>query len=231
MIVTIHQPEHFPWLGLINKIAKADIYVVMDDVQYKKNNFQNRNKIYGRNKDNFKWLTVPVVLKGHMDSTIKDIEIADTVDWRTRNLNMIEDSYKNHPYFNQHFPWIKEILSKNYTKLSELNNDITFKILDLLDIHPKIVYQSKMETHGEKSDLVLDICERLNADVYISGPGGREYMNLDKFKDAGIDVVFNDYVHPVYNQINNGEFIPYLSIIDMMMNNDIETCKKIIKEG
>ena len=92
MIVSIHQPEHMPWSGFFHKMSLSDVYVLLDNVQYKKNNWQNRNRIVTRNGLQ-QWITIPVKLKGHMQTTIRDIKINDQEDWRRKYLGRINDSY------------------------------------------------------------------------------------------------------------------------------------------
>ena len=228
MQVTIHQPEHLPWLGFFNKMAKADTYVILDNVQYRKGYFQNRNKILGTNGE--QWISVPVQGKGRMDSTILDMQIAEERNpkWRRKYLNTLYLSYRNHPYFSLHFPFFEGLMEKNIMSLRDFNLEIIYYFADFLDIHPKFVKASDLSIEGKKSDLVLSICKNLGADTYISGPSGADYMKLEDFEREGIAVTFQHFIHPVYPQLHTEEFIPYLSTLDLLFNCDQAGAKKYI---
>ena len=102
---------------------------------------------------------------------------------------------------------------------------------DKLDIHPEYIRSSNLHVDGLKSTLILDICKELKADTYIAGPSGRDYLNMESFKDAGIKVVFNDYYHPIYEQRRTKEFVDHLSAVDLFMNHGFNESKKIIMKG
>lgn len=228
MILTIHQPEHLPWLGFFNKMAYVDTFLLLDGVQFTKNNYQNRNKIMGTNGE--QWLGVPVETKGHIHSRICDMKISNTYNakWREKYLKTIEYAYKKHPYFKQCYPFFAELLGCEHENLCELNIAIINFFLDLLEIKPAIVRSSDLSLYGSKSDLILACCKAMRASVYVSGPSGRDYLNLSDFKDAGIEVVFNDFEHPTYPQYKRKEFTPYLSTLDLLMNVDYEEARDIV---
>lgn len=229
MIITIHQPEHLPWLGLLNKIAKADKFVVLDSVQYEKNYFQNRNRVLGTN--GVQWLSVPVSNKGHMDGSIASTLIANdpkNAKWRIKYLQTVKQSYGKYPFFNDVFPILEEAFAIETDYLYDVNFHIIKSFCDKLDIHPEYVRSSELNVDGLKSDLILDICKATDADVYIAGPSGRDYLNMKSFEDAGITVKFNDYHHPVYPQRRTDEFVSHLSALDLFMNVGFDEAKKII---
>lgn len=232
MIITIHQPEHLPWLGLFNKIAKAERYVVLDSVQYEKNYFQNRNRILGTN--GVQWLSVPVSNKGHMDGTIAETRISGdpkNLKWKSKYLQTIKMSYGKYPFFNEVFPLLEEAMSTDTDLLCELNMSIIKCFCEALDIHPEYIFSSDLGVNGLKSDLILDICEKAGADVYIAGPSGRDYLDMDSFAQKGIQVVFNDYHHPEYPQRRTEEFVSHLSGLDLFMNVGFNEAKKVIMAG
>ncbi|MBO0529858.1 hypothetical protein EXQ38_07935 [Clostridium botulinum] len=119
MILTAHQPVYLPWLGLFHKIALSDVYCFFDDVQYLRRDWNNRNKIKTSNGDI--WLTVPVLSKGHMEKSIKDIEINNTIDWRKKHWRAIYTSYKKAPYFSKYADFFEELYKKEWYYLVELN--------------------------------------------------------------------------------------------------------------
>ncbi len=231
MIITIHQPEHLPWLGLFNKMAKAQRYVILDSVQYEKNYFQNRNRILGTN--GVQWISIPVSNKGHMDGSIATTRIADdpkNSKWREKYLQTIRQSYGKYPYFNNVYPLLERCILLDTDLFWEINIAIIRTFNEQLDIHPEYLRSSELDADGLKSDLILDICKKAGAGVYIAGPSGRDYLDMDTFRDAGIKVVFNDYHHPVYPQRRTEEFISHLSALDLFMNVGFAEAKKIIMQ-
>jgi len=232
MIITIHQPEHLPWLGLLNKISKADLFVILDSVQYEKNYFQNRNKILGTN--GVQWISIPVSNKGHMDGSIATTTIANdpkNAKWREKYLQTIKQSYAKYPYFNEVYPIIEDAINTDTELLADINIKIIKAFCDALDIHPQYVRSKDLDIVGLKSDLILDICKKTNADVYIAGPSGRDYLDMKSFGDNGVVVKFNDYHHPTYAQRKTQEFQSHLSSLDLFMNVGFKEAKKIIMEG
>ena len=226
MILTIHQPEHLPWLGYFNKMAKAEKYVILDSVQFEKNYFQNRNKIIGSN--GVQWLAIPVQMKGHMSNTISTTKIAGDEIWKKNYLNNIQMSYSKHPLFKDVFPVVEKAINIETNLIADINISIFMAFADKMDMHPEFVRSSNLNIQGLKSDLILDICKATNASMYIAGPSGRDYLDIQSFKEAGIEVKFNDYNHPKYQQRKAEEFIPYLSSIDLFMNCGFEDGRKII---
>ena len=229
MIVTIHQPEHLPWLGYFNKMAKAEKYVILDSVQFEKNYFQNRNRIMGSN--GVQWLAIPVQMKGHMSNTIATTQIAGDERWKKKYLNTIQMSYAKHPFFKEVFSVVEEAISIDTNLIADINISIFKAFADKLDIHPEFVRSSTLNIKGLKSDLILDICKATNADMYIAGPSGRDYLDVESFNEVGIEVKYNDYTHPVYPQRKTEAFVPYLSSLDLFMNCGFKEGREIIMKG
>lgn len=232
MIITIHQPEHLPWLGLLNKVAKAEKFVVLDGVQFEKNYFQNRNRILGTNGP--QWINVPVTNKGHMNSTIATIAISKdpkNVKWRVKYLQTIKQSYGKYPYFAEVFPIVENAITLDTEYLYDVNFAIIKGFLDSIDVYPEYIRSSELKANGLKSNLILDICKEVNASTYIAGPSGRDYLDMDSFKRANIEVKFNDYHHPVYPQKRTIEFVSHLSALDLFMNVGFKEGKRIIMNG
>lgn len=232
MVITIHQPEHLPWLGFFNKIAKADVFVILDSVQFEKNYFQNRNRILGSN--GVQWINIPVSIKGHMDGSIAKTEISLTggnANWRGKYLRTVQQSYGKSPFFSEVFPILENAINIETNYLCDINIAIIKSFCTCLGIEPKYIRASEMDIEGQKTELILDICRKAKADVYISGPSGRDYLDLRSFEDNSILVKFNDFVHPVYPQRRTKEFISHLSALDLFMNCGFEDSKSIIMSG
>lgn len=231
MITTIHQPEHLPWLGFFNKLSKAELFVILDSVQFEKNYFQNRNRIVGSN--GVQYIGIPVSMTGHMEGTIASTRIAAATNpkWKSKYLSTIRQSYSRYPYFSQVFPILEAALNQQTDLLYEINVAIFQGFADKMGFHPQYLRSSELGLTTLKSDLILDICQAVKAETYIAGPSGRDYLDMQSFADAGIKVVFNDYHHPTYPQRRTLEFVPYLSALDLFMNCGFEEGRRIILEG
>jgi len=228
MILTAHQPAYMPWLGLFHKIAISDAYVYLDNVQFEKNSYINRNKIKSANGPI--WLTVPTLLKGHMSKTIKEIKINNDVNWREKHLKSIELNYKSAPYFSRYIEFFRDCYNHKWNNLSDLNEYMLKWFLDTLRIEIKYYKMSEINFEGRKSELVLDMCKKLGADIYIFGALGKDYVREEDFSIEDIKLYFQDYKHPVYPQLY-GEFINHLSIIDLLFNVGAERALDMIMEG
>lgn len=215
MRVGIHQPMYLPWLGLFDRIHRCDLFVLLDNVPYSKNYFLNRNKI--KIKGGFTWLTVPVLTKGNFGQLIKDVEIDNTDKWKERHWKSIYFSYKKAAYFSKYADFFENIYNREWTKLAELNEELLNYISESLRIKTPIIRASTLNADGKKEELILNICKELKADEYLSGPDGKNYLNMELWEKNNIHVDFQQYVHPTYPQLF-GDFIPNLSSIDLLFN-------------
>lgn len=230
IILSAHQPAYLPWLGLFHKILLADVFVVFDNVPFSKDSFDNRNKI--RTSAGAVWLTVPVVTKSKSQIKLVDAEIDNThnLSWRKKHLRTIEQNYCNSPYFKQYIDFFREIYSQKWDRLFLLCDSIFRYLLDALGIHTKILYAHDFDFEGKKSDLVLDMCKQLKADLFIFGQLGYNYAVKEDFYKSGIGLYFQEYCHPVYPQ-SGTNFISHLSVIDLLFNVGGTTAADIIMKG
>lgn len=215
MIMSAHQPAYLPWLGYFDKIKRSDVFVFLDTVQYEKNSFTNRNKIKTANGP--VWLSIPVIKKNHFEKKMNEIVIDSNYNWQKKHLNAIKLAYSRAKNFNVLFPKLEKLYEKKRETLVETTLEHLEFWLDVLEIDTKIVLSSELGVNSKKSDLVLDLCKSVGADYYISGPMGKDYLELDKFDECKINVEIQDYTHPVYKQLY-GDFIPNMGIIDFVMN-------------
>lgn len=229
MIAFIHQPGYMPWLGFFDKLARCDKFVVYDDVQFEKGEFNNRNKI--RTADGWRWLTVPIV--HNHPQMIKDIMISGD-KWKTDHLKNIRHNYGSAPYFKELMPRIEEALSSSDGGLlADLNMRLIEMLAGILGIDVEVVRSSELPYHGDgegKNEKLVSICKHVKADVYLSGQGGRGYIDEKVFSNAGVEVVWHDYRHPEYAQRFEG-FQPFMSVIDLIFNSDPEEAKRTIMTG
>ncbi|VVB77861.1 WbqC-like protein family protein [uncultured archaeon] len=229
VIVSCHQPNFMPYLGFFDKMKKSDIFVIRDEVLFTDSDYHHRNRIRINGHDNyndpqFKWITIPVnKINDHiMHVSIKKDAKIKNKPWKQSILHDIESNYRNTPLFSRLFPSIKQIFEEDDDEsLISINMKIIHLIKELFGINTKIMFASELglkSEHYEKTDASVDlanICKQLNADVYLSGSGGRNYLNLDKFDEYGIEVRFHDFSHPLYRQ-NYPGFLPNMSAIDYL---------------
>lgn len=216
MKITIHQPEHMPWLGFFHKINMADTYVVLDNVQYRRRYFQNRNKI--RTRDGWQWLTVPLQKESRDGLFIKDAKIFnDDNEWRANNTDTIYQNYNKAPCFKQCWGELKDVYGSGYHLLEEMNLALIKFFMKKLNIKSTIVLASDLDVCGSKGELILSICKNLNAKTYVSGISGRDYLDLGMFADNGINVIVQEFHHPIYKQMHE-PFLPCMSVLDLVFN-------------
>lgn len=220
-IITGHQPVYLPWLGLFHKIALADAFVFMDDVQYLEQDWNNRNRIKGP-QGPF-WLTVPVRLRASASRQLKDVAlVADgwgsQGHWQAAHWRSLQSCYGKAHYWDLYAPFFEQLYTaRPWHWLAELNEVILHYCLDTLSIRTEFIRASAAGFTGHKSDLVLDHCRRLGADVCVLGTLGRDYICTEDFHAAGVALYFQDYQHPTYPQ-RFGAFCPRLSVVDLLFN-------------
>jgi len=228
MIVTIHQPEHLPWLGFFNKVDRADTLILLDTVQYRKNYFQNRNRVLMSGDP--LWLTVPVATKGHTGRSIREMMIDNRTAWRRKHKETLLQAYGGHPFFDEHRGFFSQIYGQEWVGLSELNEHLIQYLLDHLGIAPKVFRSSDLGASGGKSELLLELCTKVGATIYLSGTSGREYLDERPFERAGVEVAYHTFKHPVYPQLGAGRFVSHLSAIDLLFNLGPDSLA-VIREG
>ncbi|MHB9154214.1 MAG: WbqC family protein [Endomicrobiales bacterium] len=213
----MHQPQYLPWIGYFDKIRKSDAFVFLDNVQYKKREFQNRNRI--RIKNGWIWLTVPVITKDRYFQKISEVEINNENDWAQDHWKSIEYNYAKAPFFTRHRDILFESYRKRWDRLSDINICLTKIFLEVLGIDTPVYLESDLAVTTTSTQRIVDICKTLKADAYLSGQGGKDYMDESLFEQNGIRLEYQQFAHPVYQQ-NFAGFEPHLSIVDYVMNCD-----------
>ena len=215
MILTAHQPVYLPWLGLFHKIALADRFISFNQVQYQPKDWNNRNRV--KTPKGAQWLSVPVMRKGYLGKTISDIEIDNSQPWGRKHWNTLLHSYSKAPHFGRYADYFEDVYSREWKSLVDLNEQMLRWFLSELGIDVAVESAVDHDFHGTKSDLVLDMCAKLDAKVYIFGVQGRGYADEKSFAAAEIELMFQEYQHPEYPQMH-GSFASHLSIVDLMFN-------------
>lgn len=214
MRLAAHQPQYLPWLGYFDKIARADRFVLLDTVQYKKNEWQNRNRIRGA--AGWLWLTVPVHYRFPM--AIREVRIDETSGWRRKHREALRQAYARAPHRDRVLAAVEALLDRPIEDLATLNIETVRLLGGLLGVATPCTVASTLSGIPEGPDeRLIALCRRFGCDTYLAGAGGRDYMNLDTWKSAGIAVEFQEYRHPVYPQSQPG-FEPNLSAIDALMH-------------
>jgi hypothetical protein len=227
-IVSAHQTAYLPWAGLIHKISLADKFVFFNCVQMSNDDYERRNRIKTANGEI--WLTVPLHSKGYRNKKLYQLEIDNTQNWRKKHWDSIRFAYKKAKFFYAFELFFEDMYKRDFQYLTELNEYFLRWLLAVMDINVEIIHAEDMGLEGTKSDLVLDMCKKLDANVYIFGAQGEDYADKEAFERAGIGLYFQKYNHPTYPQLW-GQFQPYMSIIDLLFNVGADKAKKIIMEN
>lgn len=228
-IAAIHQPSFLPWLGFFNKIVRSDVFVILDNVQFPKTGgfWGNRVKLVIAGKG--EWITMPVNRSYSGTRNINEMEIDNSRPWNEKVLKSIEVNYKKAPYYSEIFPLVKSQLENTGNMLSDFNLNAIKQYCSLLGIDTShFVIASQLKTEGAATDLLISIVKQTGCNAYMCGGGAHKYQEDEKFAEAGIELVYQGFNHPVYPQFNTSEFIPGLSIVDALMNCGFEQTKKLI---
>jgi len=225
--VAIHQPEYLPWLGFFKKMMNSELFVFYDDVQFRKKGWQNRNRI--RTKNGTVLLSVPV--HAHSYPNINEITIDNKKNWSNRHKKSILYNYASAPYFEDFKDFIESVFEKKFEYLIDLNTEIIKFVMNELEIKSKIIFSSELKISKKGSDMILDICKKVGADYYITGTSwAQSHLRIDEFKKSNIVLEFQKLQHPIYTQIH-GEFIPEMSIIDLLFNEGKDRAKEILQNS
>ena len=225
--VVIHQPDFLPYLGFFHRLIYSDLYVVLDNVQFvsSSSSMQFRDKIKTPNGE--KWVTV-ATKKTSRNTLICDKVLFEESGFRERNLNQFKENYRAAIFFGEIMPYVEQLYSFRCEKLMDFNMKSIEMLMGLFDINIDIVFASDVDAEGKKNELLVDILKSVNATTYLSGVGAKDYYEPTLYDEAGIKVIFQEFVHPVYPQLY-GEFIPYLSSIDLLFNCGIMKSREILR--
>ena len=222
MIVSIMQPTFMPWIGYFHIIMKSDLVIFLDDIQFEKRGWQQRNRFIISNKKSF--LTVPVISKNKFDQKINEVLIDNKQSWQEKHLKTFKHNYSKHLFFNEIYELISYTYSKNFEKLLELNIFLIYSIKKYLSLNAKIEFSSKFKISSKKEKKILDLLKATKAKKYLSTIGSKEYLGEGNFlKKENIELEYINYECKPYTQKNSQEFLDYLSIIDPLFNLGRET--------
>lgn len=229
-IIAIHQPDFMPWLGFFNKIIKSDVMVILDHVANNpRDGFWCRRVMMAINKQKH-WITIPVVApKDRVFVPLNEMEI-NVEDQKTikKLLKTIRENYSKAPFFNEVVYLVDNYFNDDAILLAERNLKFINEVCGKLDIKRNFIRSSSLNCEGKATDLLIEICKKVNADTYICGGGAQGYQEDELFKKQGIKLEYLNFEQPIYNQFNANEFLPGLSIIDVLMNCGFEQTKKLL---
>jgi hypothetical protein len=213
--LVVLQPGYLPWLGFFDQLRRSDVFVYYDDVQFDKEGWRNRNRI--KSQTGPMWLTVPILHAGRHGQKIVDVEIDNRQKWAKKHVASIAQSYARAKYRERYLPELEALLAKPFDLLVELDIAVATLLAGWLGIERRIERSSKLGIEGGQSDRLLSLCRHLGADRYLSGDSAKDYLDVRLFAESGITVEWQSYRHPTYPQLH-GEFVPFLSTIDLLLN-------------
>jgi hypothetical protein len=223
----IHQPDFLPYIGFFQRLLNVDVFVVLDSVQFvsSNNSWTHRDKI--KTPKGEKWISLSVK-KAPRNTAIRDILLSDVVDWQTANLNLLRENYRKAPYFSEIFHYLEEMYGLKYQRMMDINLKSIEILLSLFDIKVQMFFASDLDVCGKKNDLLVDILKKIDANHYISGVGAKDYFDPVPYGEAGIEVTWQSFSHPIYPQLH-GEFVSFLSSIDLLFNCGINKSREILR--
>jgi WbqC-like protein family len=230
MVICIHQPSYFPWLGLLDKVCKSDVYMVMDEVQLSDSLYQHRN-LFATQDGVPKFLTIPVVKNGYLGKPIRELEIASS-DWRSRHLNFIWNAYRRHPFAEQIMPRLSGFYAADYAGLCDAIVASMRMSFEFFGIDTKVIFQSAMDYDRSlrRGELVAALARAAGATCYLSGSGGSAYLEEATFT-GGLSLRFNVFQHPVYPQKGIPCFREGLACLDALFNLGMDGARGLIGEA
>lgn len=229
-IIAIHQPYFLPWLGYFSKIVRSDVFVILDNVQYPKKGGYWANRVMIVINGEAEWLSVPIIRSYSGYRNINEMKIDNSKPWREKMLKTIEQNYKNAKYFGDIYKIIENLITNETNDLTSYNLNIINNLCGVLGIDKsKMIFASGLTSSGNATDLLISIIKELNGTAYLCGGGASKYQEDEKFAVNNIDLIYQNFQHPVYKQFNTKNFLKGLSIIDPLMNIGIsETIKLLI---
>lgn len=215
MIVAVHQPQYLPWTGYFDKMDSADVFVLLDTVQFKKGEWQNRNRF--KTDRGPVWVTVPV--RHHSGQLISEVAINEqNRNWSHKHRQALTTCYGATPFCEPVAAALETLWEREWSRLAPLNSAVIEALRELLGIDTPLVVASDLPPMPDQADeRLIAICRELGADTYLAGAGGPAYMEMERWEGTGIDVRVHDFTHPMYDQ-PFGDFLPAMSAVDLLCN-------------
>lgn len=228
MILSGHQPNYWPYPGLIGKIMKSDKFMFVTKVQFEKKSWQKRNRV--RTKQGWTYIQVPTITKGKMEQNICDVLINNNEDWREKNYRTISLLYSKAPFYNEHKDFLDDLYTKKWDRLVDLDIYIMQYLFRILNVKTEILYDKDYELLGKKTEMLVDMCEKTGCDTYLSNLGSSAYVDISCFTEKGLNHQYINYLGEKYKQQFSG-FEDGLTILDMLMNCGKQKTKDILENN
>jgi len=222
----ILQPNYIPWYGYFELIKEADIFVFLDDVQYTRRDWRNRNKILTKDGD-VQWLTVPVIKESRDTLLIKETKIDNSQDWAKKHFSTLKQNYSNTPYWHDYSDLLKHLYSLNYETIDDLDISFIKSIAKILNLDTKFVKSSSYDSVGSKDNKLVDLCKKIGISTYISGPSAMNYIDERNFDHNNIHLRYFEYKMLTYKQVHSKIFFPNVTVLDLLFNCGDKSCKYI----
>jgi hypothetical protein len=213
--LVILQPGFLPWLGFFDQMSRSDIFVYYDDVQFDKHGWRNRNRI--KTPSGAAWVTVPCLHRHKLGQRILDTEIDNQQNWARKIMGTIIQNYARARFLSDYLPELERLLAKPWRFLVDVDLAAVDMMCGWIDLRRPLFRSSELGIQGDRNARLVGICQHFSATRYLSGSSARSYLDEGLFRMAGIDVTWQEYKHPIYHQLH-GEFVPFLSTIDLMFN-------------
>jgi len=211
-----HQANLYPYGGFFAKAASVDVFVIVDTTQYVKKEYHNRNRIKLAD-GKAHWLTIPVKTAGRFTQRIYEVEIVENSNWQRDHRRTLELAYAKSRYFHEYWPYFLDLLERDWKRLVDYNIAVIKLCLDILDIKTPAHIASRLGVEGRRTELILDICRKTGCDTYLHGRHGRDYVDFEYLKNAGIRSLIQEYSQVPYPQ-QWGPFVSNLSVLDIIFN-------------
>jgi hypothetical protein len=229
MLISSHQPHYLPWLRYFEKIARCDLFIILDDVLYDKNGFQKRSKI--KTDQGWTYLTVPI--RKHTQRPIYEIEIDNSINWRLKHRRLLELHYHRAAYFERYWPELAALYDREWTQLAELNRAVLELFLWQLEIRTPIAFSRDLPTRGRSTQRLAELCHAVGGDTYLSGAYAvQAYLDSEVLAAARVRLAVQEWRAPTYRQLYpSAGFIPDLSIADLLFNEGPRAREILLQAG
>lgn len=229
-VVAIHQPNFFPWLGYFDKIARSDVFIFLDDVQFSKTGGTWSNRVKMLLAGEPRWVTAPISRAFHGVALINEIEWADEQPWRSKLLKTLGANYARVPHYRETMAWLEPLILQPENNLARYNMAVIRAIADRIGLrNDHCVTSSSLGGQGQASDLLIYLTRKVDGDCYMCGGGASGYQEDKAFAAAEVELRYQSYAHPIYTQHGGREFVPGLSIVDALMNLGFERVRQLLR--
>lgn len=210
------QPTYLPWIGYFDMMRSADVFVLLDNVQFAKKSWQQRNRIKAPSGP--QWLTVPVKTSGRFRQTLSETQIVETSGFARKHLRALETNYSRAKYRDYLLPRLAPLIGDSSLTLSLYNETLIRSLAQVLEIETKLIRASEMSSIGRGTQLTVNQLVELEASVFLAAPGSKDYVDRELgFRRNGIAVEYHSFIHPEYPQ-PHGTFVSSLSVVDLLLN-------------